>query len=276
VTPDQFTELLYVAADGVATVTLNCPARRNAWSGTMALEYRWALHCANEDPAVRAVVLTGAGGDFCVGAHTDNLERIGASGGAYDRHRAALPPYPEGTPPWLRHNHCYPLTLGLPVIAAIEGACAGAGFVLATYADLRWASSDARIAPSFARLGLPAEYGTAWLLARQVGVPNALELLWSPDVLDGEEAARLGWVQHTTPPGTVLDAAMARARTLARRSSALSLASMKRAVIVDAAADLGTAYEHSVTEMNLALGQADFRRGIAAQRAKSQPDFLVP
>ena len=275
-TPDQFTELLYVVDDGVATVTLNRPERRNAWSGTMALEYRWALYCANEDPAVRVVMVTGAGGDFCVGAHADNLERIGASGGAYDRHRAALPPYPEGTPEWLRHNHCYPLTLGVPVIAAIEGACAGAGFVVATYADLRWASSDARIAPSFARLGLPAEYGIAWLLARQVGVANAMELLWSPDVIDGEEAARLGWAQHTALPGTVAGAAAARARTLARHSSALSLGSMKRAVIVDAAADLGTAYEQSVTAMNRALAHADFRRGVAAQRAKARPNFLVP
>jgi enoyl-CoA hydratase/carnithine racemase len=242
----------------------------------MAVEYRWALHLAHEDPAVRVVVLTGAGGDFCVGAHTEDLAGIGAAGGSYRRERAALPPFPEGTHPDFQHNHCFPLTISAPVIAAIEGACAGAGFVLATYADIRWVASDARIAPAFAPLGLPAEYGMAWLLARQVGVPNALELLWSPDPFDGTSAAQLGWAQHTAAPGTVLDAARAQARRLARHASPLSLSTMKRAVLVDAAAGMGEAYTRSVEDMNAALRHEDFRRGIAAQRAGDRPDFLVP
>jgi enoyl-CoA hydratase/carnithine racemase len=276
VNPDAFEELCYdVDVDaGVATITLNRPARRNAWSGTMAVEYRWALHHAHLDRGVRVVVVTGAGGDFCVGADTRKLDDIGSAGGAYTRKRAALPPYPDDTPPEWRHNHCFPLTIGTPVIAAIEGGCAGAGFVLATYADLRWAATDAKVACAFARMGLPAEYGTAWMLARQVGVPNALQLLWSPEVIDGVEAARLGWVQRTAEPGHVLDAALDHARALARGSSPLSLATMKRAVLVDAVGDLGAAYERSVADMDLALQHEDFRRGVAAQRARKRPDFL--
>lgn len=275
-TPDEFVEVRYEIEAGVATIALACPERRNAWGATMAIEYRWALHHAHLDPAVRVVVLTAIGEHFCVGAHTEQLAGIGAAGGAYDRERAALPPYPEGTPPEFRHNHCYPLTIGVPVIAAVEGACAGAGFVLATYADLRWVATDAKIAPAFARLGLPAEYGTAWLLARQVGVANALELMWSPDVFDGEAARRLGWAQHTAPRGAVLDDALVYARGLARHASPLSLATMKRAVLVDAAGDMGTAYAKSVDDMNEALGHADFRRGIAAQRTGERADFLAP
>jgi enoyl-CoA hydratase/carnithine racemase len=275
-TPDEFVELRYEVESGVATISLDCPERHNAWGGTMAVEYRWALHHAHEDPAVRVVVLTGTGPDFCVGAHAEQLEGIGASGGAYERTRAPLPPYPEGTPLEFRHNHCFPLTIGTPVIAAIEGACAGAGFVLATYADLRWVASDAKIAPAFARLGLPAEYGTAWLLARQVGLPNALELMWSPDVFDGATTMQLGWAQHTAEAGTVLERALEQARRLARHASPLSLATMKRAVLVDAAADIGQAYTRSVDDMNAALGHADFRRGIAAQRAGERADFLAP
>jgi enoyl-CoA hydratase/carnithine racemase len=275
VNPATFRELRYDVAAGVATITLNRPDRRNAWSGPMAIEYRWALHHAHVDPGVRVVVVAGARGDFCVGADTRNLDAIGSAGGAYEREEAWLPPFPDGTPSGWRHNHCFPLTIGTPVIAAIEGACAGAGFVLATFADLRWAATDAKIACAFARLGLPAEYGTAWLLARQVGVPNALQLLWSPGVIDGIEAERLGWVQHTTEPGTVVAAAVDYARALARGSSSLSLASMKRAVLIDATGDLGVAYERSVADMNAALAHEDFRRGVAAQRAKERPDFLT-
>ncbi len=273
--PEAFRELRYEVAAGVATITLNRPDRRNAWSGPMAVEYRWALHHAHVDPAVRVVVVTGAGGDFCVGADAGKLDAIGSNGGAYVRDKADLPPFPDATPPGWRHNHCYPLTISTPVIAAIEGACAGAGFVLATYADLRWSAADAKIACAFARMGLPAEYGTAWLLARQVGVPNALQLLWSPDVIDGIEAARLGWVQQTADQGQVLDAALDYARGLARGSSPLSLAAMKRAVVIDAADDLGAAYERSVADMDLALRHEDFRRGVAAQRARARPDFLA-
>jgi enoyl-CoA hydratase/carnithine racemase len=275
VKPSTFCELAYEVDAGVAVVTLNRPECRNLWSGPMAVEYRWALHHAHHDPDVRVVILTGAGGDFCAGAHTRALDDIGAGGGAYAREVADLPPYLDGTPPGLRHNHCYPLTISTPVIAAIEGACAGAGFVLATYADLRWCATDAKITSAFARLGLPAEYGTAWLLTRQVGVPNAMQLLYSAEVIDGNEAGRLGWVQRTAAPGTVIDEALTFARRLARGSSALSLATMKRAVLVDAAGDLGTTYERSVADMEAALRHPDFRHGIAAQKAKQRPDFLT-
>jgi enoyl-CoA hydratase/carnithine racemase len=241
----------------------------------MAAEYRWALHHAHVDPAVRVVVLTGAGGDFCAGADTALLQDIDSADGRYERATVDLPPYPEGTPDGLRHNHCYPLLISTPVIAAIEGACAGAGFVLATYADLRWAADDARITSTFARLGLPAEYGMAWLLARQVGLPRALQLLWDADVRSGVEAAELGWVQCHRPAGEVLPTAVAYARRLARESSGRSLATMKRQVLLDAAGDLGAAYDRSVQDMDAALRHPDLRTGLAAQRARARPDFLA-
>ena len=274
-TPDEFTQLTYAVADGVAVITLARPDLRNAWSGPMAVEYRWALHHAHHDPEARVVVLTGAGGDFCAGAHTRLLDDIDADGGGYARERAELPPYPDGTPKGLRHNHCAPLTVSTPVIAAVEGACAGAGFVLATYADLRWVATDAKVTSAFARLGLPAEYGMSWLLARQVGLPNALQLLLDPEVRSGTEVAELGWAQRTPPPGSVLADAVTYASRLAHGSSPQSLATMKRAVVIDAAGDLDTAYRRSVEDMEAALRHPDLRRGLAAQRAKRVPDFLV-
>jgi enoyl-CoA hydratase/carnithine racemase len=271
---DEFRELTFTVDAGVATIVLNAPERRNAWGGVMAVEYRWALHHAHHGPDVRVVVVTGAGGDFCVGADTRTLREIDAGGGSYKRAKAELPPYPEGTPAWLQHNHCYPLTIAKPVLAAIEGACAGVGFVVATYADLRWVAADTKVTSSFAALGLPAEYGVAWLLARQVGLPNAMRLLWSAAPSDGVALERLGWAQHVSPAGAARAEATAYARTIARGSSGHSLALMKRALLVDGVGDLGTAYARSVADMEAALRHPDFRHGLRARTARTRPDFL--
>lgn len=272
--PCDFTELRFEVEGGVAVVTLNRPDRRNAWSGLMAIEYRWALHHAHEDDDVRVVILTGAGRDFCVGADRGALREISSDGGTYKRTRASLPPYPDGTPEWLRHNHCAPLAIRTPVIAVVRGACAGAGFVLATYADFRWVADDAKVTSAFARLGLPAEYGIAWLLNRQVGLPNAMQLLYDAEAIDGRTAVRLGWAQRTGAADDILESAIAYARRLAQHSSGQSLQFMKRALVVDAEGSLDEAYRSSVKDMEDALHHPDFRRGLDAQAAGVLPEFL--
>jgi enoyl-CoA hydratase/carnithine racemase len=274
VTPEEFTELGYATADGVATVTLNRPERRNAWSGRMAVEYRWALHLADNDPAVRAVVLTSAGRDFCIGADSGALDAISSAAGAYTPEQLRLPPYPDGAPEGMRRNHLVPLLVSTPVIAAITGACAGAGFVLATYCDFRFAAKDARITTSFARLGLPAEYGIGWLLPRQIGLSNAAQLLYTAEVCDGDRARELGWIQQVHETDEVLPAAQTFARDLARHSSGESLRNMKRALFVDAWGSLDDAYTRSVEDMNGALKHADLREGLAALKEKRPPEFL--
>ena len=270
----DFTELTYTADAGVASVTLHRPDRRNAWSGTMALEYRWALHHAHLDPDVRVVVLAGAGEHFCVGAAASALDRIAADGGQYTKPEQEPPPWPDGTPESLRHNHLFPLAISTPVIAALHGACAGAGAVVATYADLRFAAAGARIAPSFARLGLPAEYGTGWMLPRIMGVANAATFLYSSEPVSADEAQRLGFVQRIVDDGDLLPATLEFARRLARESSAQSLRVMKRQLFVDAIGDLGTAYRRSVDDMDAALRHPDLKEGLAAFRERRPPDFL--
>ena len=273
--PSEFRELTYEVDQGVARVTLNRLEKGNLWSGPMAVEYRWALHHADQDPDVRVVVLTGAGGTFCAGADVDELQSIGDGNGAYEKERAALPPHPADAPPGLRHNHTAPLAVGTPIIAAVEGACAGAGFVLATYADLRFVSETAKITTAFARFGLPAEYGIGWLLPRMVGIPNALDLLYDTRVRSGAEVAELGWAQRALPEGEVVAAALAYACRLASESSPQSLRTMKRQVFADAAGDLDVAYRRSVEDMNAALSHPDLRVGIRAQRQRTAPDFLA-
>ena len=273
-TPEEFDELGYTVADGVATVTLNKPERRNAWSGRMAVEYRWALHHADTDPDVRVVVLTGAGKDFCAGAHAEALDRISADGGVYAPEKLPLPPYPEGAPEDMRRNHIVPLLISTPVIAALRGACAGAGFVLATYCDFRFAATDAKITTSFAKLGLPAEYGMNWLMVRQIGLINAAQMLYTAEVCDGARARELGWVQSVHDADEVLPAALEFARTLARHSSGESLRMMKRQLMVDAWGSFGDAYTRSVEDMNTGLKRPDIKEGLAALKERRPPNFL--
>ncbi len=273
--PSEFTELRYEVEGGVALVTLNRPERRNAWSGRMAAEYRWALHHAHTDPAARVVVLAGAGDHFCVGADSGALQRISEAGGFLERPEVDPPPWPDGVPDGLRLNPAAALTIGTPVIAALHGACAGAGVVVATYADLRVAAAGARIATSFARLGLPAEYGSGWVLARLMGTANAAAFLYSGGPVTADEAHRLGFVQRVVPDDRLLAETLDYARRLARESSPESLRTMKRALFVDAAGDFPTAYRRSVDDMNAALRHPDLKEGLAAFRDRRPPDFLA-
>jgi enoyl-CoA hydratase/carnithine racemase len=275
VEPADFEELDYTVADGVALITLNRPERHNTWGGTMSVEYRWALHHAHVDPAVRVVVLTAAGATFCAGADRATLDEIGRADGRYARAASPLPPYPQDAPAGLRHNHTAPLCTSTPIIAAINGACAGVGFVVAAYADIRWASDRARFATSFAGLGLPAEYGLGWMLPRIVGTGAALDLLYDPRPRPADELLRCGFVQRVVAHDELLPTVLAYARALARHSSADSLRWMKRAVLLDAAGDAGAAYAVSVAQMDEALTGDDFRIGVRAARARQRPDFLA-
>lgn len=272
--PDQFTRMALDVQDGVALITLNRPDIRNAWGGRTALEYRWALHHCHSDPRIRVAVLC-SDGDFCVGADSGLLDDIGASGGAYEVDDVELPDYPDHTPPELRRNHFFPLAVSVPVIAAISGGCAGAGFLVASYADIRFADIDARIASSFAALGLPAEYGLGWLLPRVVGAANAAQLLYSPGPMTAARAAELGWLQRVSATGAVRADALEYARALARGSAAESLRMMKRQIFIDSASSFADSYRKSVEDMNNALGSAAFREGVRALREKRQPDFLT-
>jgi enoyl-CoA hydratase/carnithine racemase len=270
----EFREIQYAVADNVATVTLSRPDRRNAWTGRMAAEYRWALHHADADENVGGIVVTGAGSFFCVGADRNILADVSAAGGAYERMKVELPPYPADAPPGLRHNHTYPLALRKMVIAAVNGPCAGAGFVLACFADLRIAAQEAKITASFAGLGLPAEYGIAWVLPRIVGWQNAFEMLVANPVLSGREAAELGFARSAWPSDGFAGRVHEFARTIAQHASPGAMAAMKRQLYVDANGDLDTAYKRAVEDMNRMVGEPDFAVGLAASRDRQLPRFL--
>ncbi len=196
---------------GVGVVTLNRPERLNAVDDTLRAAFPARMAEAADRDDVRAIVLTGAGRGFCAGADVTVLGAIGAG--------------EERTLPG--RTYLAARSIPKPVIAAVNGVCAGLGLVFALSADLRFAAPSTRFETGFARRGLVAEQAIGWLLARTVGPSRALDLLYTGRTFTGAEAHELGLVDHLRPEDAVLDEAVAYARTLVSSSSPVSMAAMK-------------------------------------------------
>lgn len=251
--------VLYRVEDGVAVLTLNRPERLNAWTGAMATRYFDLLEAAAADPEVRAIVVTGAGRGFCAGADMEDLSAIGRrEGQARERD-----PRPQ----------TFALSIPKPIVAAINGACAGIGLVHAVMCDLRFAAAGAKFTTAFARRGLVAEHGLSWALPRVVGPAHALDLLLSARVVLAEEAAQMGLVNRVVAPEALLDEALAYAQDLAQNCAPSSMAAMKRQVYDHLEADLGTALSESNDLMAASLRAADFKEGVASFLEKRPPRF---
>ncbi|MHB8439930.1 MAG: enoyl-CoA hydratase-related protein, partial [Acidimicrobiales bacterium] len=240
----------YEVADRVALVTLDRPDRLNAWTGRMHTEYRALLGRAEADPAVRAVVLTGAGRGFCAGADSRALEGHVERGGYDPGTPADLARPGFGVRPEFDADFAYHFGLTKPVIAAVNGAAAGVGFVLACYCDLRFAASGAKFTTSHGRLGLPAEYGLSWLLPRLIGLGRAMDLLLSSRVVLAEEAFTMGLVNRVVPPENLLDETLAYARLLAGEISPASLAATRQLVYGDLDGDVASCVHVAAARMN--------------------------
>jgi len=255
----------YEVADRVATVTLDRPDRLNAWTGRMHTEYRRCLARAEGDPAVRAIVVTGAGRGFCAGADARALEQHADRGG-----------YDDGVRPEFDHAFAFHFGMAKPVIAAVNGPAAGVGLVLACYCDLRFAAAGAKLTTSAPRLGLPAEYGLSWVLPRLVGIGHATDLLLSSRVVLAEEAATMGLVNKVLPPDELLPHTYAYARALATEVSPAAVREAKRQLYVDLHGDVGTAVERSVELLDQMMGEPDYAEGVRAYVEKRPPRFADP
>ena len=244
---DQLVTLAVVNGD-VAVVTLNRPERNNAWNEAMEVQFYAAMDAAVADQRVRAILLTGSGSAFCPGMDTARLSQV------VDENK----PYMSDRRPqtFLRH-------VPKPVVAAVNGACAGIGLVQALMADVRFTADDAKWTAAFTRIGLVAEDAIAWRLQRIAGEGVASDLLLSSRIFTGAEAARLGVATRACPLGLLMDTALEYTRELATRSPA-SLALVKRQLVLDAEDTL----EHSRTRSVDYLAQAkllpDYREGVRA------------
>jgi len=273
-----YQEILYEVSERIATITLNRPDKLNAWTGQMGAEVRSAMEAADGDEQVRVIVLTGAGKAFCAGADMSLLAGIIDAGGVA-----------EGTPHALRHEaavqtsgrvpidfqgtYSYFPSLSKPVIAAINGHAVGLGMVLSLYSDLRFASSAAKFSTAFARRGLIAEFGTAWMLPRVIGLSNALDLLLSARTLGAEEALRIGLVNGVFSAGSFMQDVRTYARELAAEVSPRSMAAIKQQVYRALFQTLQEATVSAERAMLESLASEDFKEGVAHFQEKRAPSF---
>ncbi len=251
--------VLYTASRGIATITLNRPDRLNAWTREMGVAYSDALQRASRDPEVRVVVVTGAGRGFCAGADMSLLRSIGGGAAVVGEERQVLPTETLGVPK--------------PVIAAVNGACAGLGLVVALTCDIRFAAAGAKFTTAFVRRGLIAEYGSAWLLPRLIGTARALDILLSGRVFIAEEACELGLVNRVHPPERLMDEVMAYARDMAENCPPGAMAVIKRQVYQGLDEPLEAALRDAIRKMEESLTTEDFREGVAAFVEQRPPRF---
>jgi enoyl-CoA hydratase/carnithine racemase len=268
-------ETIYAVADRVATITLNRPDKLNAWTATIEKEVRSCLEEAERDDGVRVIVLTGAGRGFCAGADMSLLSSVAKDGLPGDGREAASrlggsslstqgqSVQRQDVPPDFQKKYSYFLGIKKPILAAINGPVVGLGLVIALYCDLRLASEAARFSTTFAQRGLIAEYGMAWMLPQVVGIPNALDLLFSARTINAGEALRMGLVNQIFAQENFLDTVQEYAVDLASRVSPRSLRVIKRQVYRAMFQTLAESFDLAVEEMVESLRSEDFKEGVA-------------
>jgi enoyl-CoA hydratase/carnithine racemase len=270
-------ETLYEVRNHVATITLNRPDKLNAWTAVMDDEVRSSMENAERDDDVRVIVLTGAGRGFCAGADMSLLGNIVQNGvGEQERRMLRGTGNGAGKPgirPDFQAKYSYFPSIQKPVIGAINGPAVGLGFILAMYCDLRLASDAARFGTAFARRGLIAEYGLAWLLPRVIGHAHALDLLLSARIVDAQEALRMGVVNQVFPQDTFLEGVYAYAHSLAQGVSPRSMRIIKNQVYNGFFQTLEEALSSASEEMVQSLQCEDFKEGVAHFVEKRAPAF---
>lgn len=273
-----YEDILYQVTDRVALVTLNRPDRLNAWTAAMNASVRRAIADAVADPQVRVIVLTGAGRGFCAGADMNLLQEIGDTAGSRAQSEdteGMQMPSASGIDvgSLYRQRYGYFMAAPKPIIAAINGPCAGLGLVVALYCDLRFAAVDAKFTTAFAQRGLIAEHGISWLLPRLVGASNALDLLLSARRFDGAEAARIGLVNRAFASETLMAETLAYARAIADTVSPRSTAIMKAQIHASPFQDFNAALGVADRLMRESFASEDFREGVAHYVEKRAPRF---
>jgi enoyl-CoA hydratase/carnithine racemase len=273
----QNQETLYQVANRVATITLNRPDKLNAWTAIMEQEVRSAVEEAERDENVRVIVLTGAGRGFCAGADMSLLSTVAEQGldekGRAQALRNSRSAGREGVRADFQRKYSYFPAVGKPIIAAINGPVVGLGLVITLYCDLRFASDAARFGTAFARRGLIAEYGMAWMLPRIIGHANALDLLFSARMIDAAEALRMGLANQVFPQDVFAEKVQEYARELAANVSPRSMGVIKRQVYEAMFQTLEEAFVTSEREMLASLQCEDFKEGVAHFVEKRAPAF---
>src|SRR3954469_9465739 len=251
-------ELLH---SGVLLLTFDRPERKNSWNTDIETQYFDHLEAASSDPAVRAIVVTGAGTTFCPGMDMSVLDSSSSGGPSY----ASM----IGT----RRPQTFALSVPKPVIAAVNGACAGIGYIQAMMCDVRFAVPGAKLTPAMSRRGLIAEDALSWLLPRLVGIGRAADLLLSGRVITGAQAHAYGLVQELAAPEEILDRAVAYATDLAVSCSPHAMALTKYQLHADLESSLEQARQRSLALLAVSRAHPDYREGVASFLEHRPPAF---
>jgi enoyl-CoA hydratase/carnithine racemase len=272
-TSGQLSAIRWEITERVATVWLHRPHRHNAWTGTMHTEYRRVMADLEHRADVRAVVVTGTPPAFCVGGDSKALAGHGERGG-YD---SGLPPEPArpGGGDRLDADMVWQFGYRLPIIAAVNGACAGIGLSLVLFCDLRFVAAEAKITTAAPKLGLPAEYGASWMLPRLIGLTRANDLLLSGRFVTGAETADWGLWNGVEPDGpATLATAQHYGRLLAQTTGPNAVTMTKRQIAADLLRhDPAASVADSLRLLDEAMGTAEYREGVAALTEKRPPNF---
>jgi enoyl-CoA hydratase/carnithine racemase len=271
----SYEEILYEIEGPVATLTINRPETLNALTSRTQAEIRHALGVSESHSEVIGTVLTGAGKGFCSGVDMNSLSTMSAAGrrvGESFEHLQCDPGNPDGDIDF-KSAPAYFLGLRKPLIAAVNGACAGLGFSYATFCDMRFVDSNARFITSFSRRGLIAEHGTSWLLPRLVGPSNALDLFWSSRKLGAEEAFRIGYANRLCAEDDCVNAAQNYLKELKGTAAPMSIMMMKKQVYRHMSQELAMAMNETTTWMDESLARDDFKEGVASFVEKRAPNF---
>lgn len=249
--------------DGVAVITLNRPDKLNAFTGEMLDSWIKALDFCRDNDEVRVIVMTGAGRAFTTGG---DIESFSAS--AQRTPQAIAEHLTKGSQ---RLIHAITAS-DKPVIAALNGFATGGGLDIALACDIRFASSSARFAETYARMGLIPGMGGAWLLPRIVGVAKAYEMFWSCDWVDAQEALRIGLVNRVIPDGEFMQATLEFARRIAG-GAPLSVRTIKQLIRQGLQTDLPTALSAVASTMPVVRSSEDHREAVDAFKEKRKPVF---
>jgi enoyl-CoA hydratase len=248
--------------DGVALLTLNRPAKRNAMSDDLTAAWAAAIAELADDREVRAVVVTGAGRAFCAGG---DLSWLAAGPGArVEELRAKMLAFYRT---WLSIRQ-----LEVPTIAAINGAAVGAGLAVALACDLRYAVPTARMSVPFTGLGIHAGMATTWLLPEVTGVAVARELLFTGRVFSGDEAVDLGVVNRTFPAESFLDDVLAVAGQIAAQAPVATRLT-KVALVDGGPVSIEEALRWESLAQPVTMATEDLVEGLAAAKNRRPPEF---
>lgn len=255
-------DLEYRVSDGVGTILLNRPERKNAFTLEMIDQWAEAIVSARTDPDVRVLVLTGAGDAFCSGVDLDDFNSDDKE--VLD-HKTVL----------AERVHKVALALedmDKPVLAAVNGVAVGAGMDMALMCDIRFVSESARFSEGYVRVGLVPGDGGCYFLPRLVGTAKALELLWTGDFIDAPTAVELGIASRLYADDELAEQTYAFARRLAE-GPPVAIRAIKRTVYQSARCDLRTSLDLISSHQAIVQSTEDSAEALRAFREKRKPSF---